>query len=106
MTDLGRLIEAVEAGAEPVDLWLALGSQWNIDTAQRAYRGSLDAALRLHEALLPGWTWELARHAACVRPLISEAENNGRIFGAGSNPARALLIAILRAVKAQQEAGK
>ena len=111
MTDRDRLIEAVEAGAwadksdvqnfyrhcevvfpkDDRELWI---------DAFNAYNGSLDAALRLHEALLPGWRWNAwAVGGATVWNDIANvhtAEN--------SNPARAWLLAILRALKAKGDA--
>ncbi len=106
MTPLDDLIAAVEAGVEPVELWLALGSQRNIDRAQEACRGSLDAALRLHEALLPGCGWDIWRTLdhlpngmsrkmyGCNLPMTDTAYTD--------NPARSWLLAILRALKAKE----
>ena len=101
MTPLDDLIAAVEAGVEPVELWLALGSQRNIDRAQEAYRGSLDAALRLHEALLPGWDYCID-DVQRTKPLVYVQDDGGPTFdGEAANPARAWLLAILRALKAK-----
>jgi hypothetical protein len=105
MTDLDKLIEAVDAGSEPVDLWLNLGSQWNIDRAEEAFHGSLDAAHRLHEALLvdrvTGVSLEIYGDTTYVA--IFWGENNETVKGLteGNNPARAWLLAILRALKAK-----
>lgn len=61
---LDKLIKAIEAGAIPLsdlDAFIpSLGLNTQGNDAHSAYRGSLDAAKALHEALLPGWMW-LAR---------------------------------------------
>lgn len=105
MSDMDRLIEAVEAGA---DLGLtglaydALGTREQANRASDAFHGSLDAAKRLHDALLPGWKWDVMSDGqVCL-------QKGGR-FVSGShvrkadNPARAWLLAILRAVKAKAQ---
>ena len=121
MTDLDKLIAAVEAGTATDD---AIGSvfspndipSWHLNQlARNAFDGSLDAALRLHEALLPGW---VARHtwggplvklptAAPIpythvfRPRMSEEDDplgESSSGYRGDNPARAWLLAILRAM--------
>lgn len=56
---IAALIEAVEAGtATTRDFIDAFGRipMGNDIEAYNAYNGSLDAAMALHEALLPGWT--------------------------------------------------
>lgn len=111
MTDLNKLIAAVEAGALPEAVFHGSSSireHWayttGLDAEQRrwvylAYNGSLDAALRLHEALLPGWGWVLdmmdGETAAHVYSPFG-----AKHFGADSTiPARAWLLAILRALQ-------
>ena len=110
MTDMERLIEAVEAGNDDevnerlrhmASASRDVGNHWPIHDARAAYRGSLDAALALHDALLPGWEWNIdAGDGAYV-------ENRGD-FGSPINgdiadkPARAWLLAILRAKAAQK----
>jgi hypothetical protein len=110
--DLERLIEAVEAGTASTMRFEDCGFDgW----AELAYHGSLDAALRLHEALLPGWGWAVdwrddgfvmawlspnlnrmpeAERAAA--PLVDERNYSGK-------PARAWLLAILRAMAKREE---
>lgn len=99
MTNLQRLIEAVECGGDiypsnfPKDF---KGKQWAI----RAHEGSLDAAKALHDALLPGWRFE-------VRVSNAEVWSSYKLaFSAEviDNPARAWLLAILKAYQAQQDA--
>ena len=110
MTDLDALIEAVEAGTIPShDLdafipWRGLDTQTN--DSHDAYRGSLDAAKRLHEALLPGWGWDVCDDGeARVFEYTSSADSapfDDYIGVRRDNPARAWLLAILRADKALQ----
>ena len=96
MTDrkqsLQELLEKVGAGDET---WVHLPRipELHTDLVWKAWSGSLDAALALHNAVLPGWMfWRTDRGRFCVG--IGFAE-----FGAiGPNPARAWLIAILRAL--------
>lgn len=104
MTDLDRLIEAVEAGALPGDatgadygLPPALTGSPTMMTIYAAFSGSLDAALALHDALLPGWDWGVWNGEAMVSS--ADAEDH---FGEASNPARAWLLCILRAKAAQE----
>lgn len=112
------LIEAVEAGeagwnrlatiAEdvilPKEAELAVRSKYAA-LAATAYCGSLDAALALHAALLPGTKWIAGSDAetsaggfariVCRRHRpMAEAHDQ-------PTPARALLLAILRAVEAE-----
>lgn len=103
MTDLDRLIEAVEAGDDNVfrrcnraafstpaqDISLQLREE----DCRHAYRGSLDAALSLEEALLPGWEWGRMNDRMFV-------ERGGSVFSErGPNPSRALLLAVLKAYR-------
>lgn len=89
---LRKLIEAVEAG-------IALAPQIH-DTLGRsglhgisAYNGSVDAAIALCEALLPGWIW--GRYANGVM-WVAKRPHTVRA-PAHMAPARALLLAVLRA---------
>jgi hypothetical protein len=110
---IDKLIEAVEAGMLPAAVFHGCsGSRghWAYDTGlgaeQRkwvflAYNGSLDATKALHDALLPGWEWNIdAGDGAYV-------ENRGD-FGAPYTadipgmPARAWLLAILKAKQAEE----
>lgn len=64
-----------------------------------AYNGSLDAAKDLHDALLPGWkvtTIIDARSHVCVESVSHTG------CALSDNPARAWLLAILRALIAQE----
>jgi hypothetical protein len=128
--DLERLIAAVEAGdfdasnirparfnafIDACEVTLPQDVRGLTTAAWQAYNGSLDAALRLHEALLPGWGWAVdwrddgfvmawlspnlnrmpeAERAAA--PLVDERNYSGK-------PARAWLLAILRAMAKREE---
>lgn len=103
MSALDDLIKAAEDGARP---WREPDdSNWPYARfALEAFDGSLDAALRLHEALLPGWKWGVGFGVetgfASVCP--PGQSRNGSITVNGINPARAWLLAILRALKSQE----
>ena len=106
MTELDKLIEAVESGTIPRhDLdafipWRGLDTQTG--DSHDAYRGSLDAAKRLHDALLPGWGWDLCDDGeAKVFEYTFSAEEYVGVCR--DNPATAWLLAILRAVKAKAQ---
>ena len=121
MTDLEALIAAVDAGLS----WPADSEQWDtigvdgMDAAD-AYNGSLDAALRLHEALLPGWRWVTrnTEQGDVDRGECEEGDSGfANIWEKGSpnygdehhyafasTPARAWLLSILRVLKAKGDA--
>lgn len=65
----------------------------------RAFNGSLDAAKRLHDALLPGW-WATLRYS--TRPLVTVGNVDEEFRAQNDELARAWLLAILRAL--EQEA--
>ena len=111
ITALDELIKAVEAG----DKWIsvkaaaAFDDKGNAVMACRAYGaewnherpGSLDAAKALHDALLPGWGYRVSPgYAIVMHPRLSgpAVEKDAT---AQENPARAWLLAILRAYRAQ-----
>lgn len=105
MSDLDKLIAAVEAGNTDRMMMLlhaVPARQWQ--QSRDAYHGSLDAAKALHDALLPGWSWQhglavggRGSYAATVW-LAHENDSLWKVnFAVSSNPARAWLIAILKA---------
>lgn len=111
MTDLDRLIATIEAGrsarSEPWTVFHASGipaKYWmDVDAADA---GFIDAALRVHDALLPGWGWKLETHkdlsfAWVGAPDSMLFQDYKASFG---NPARAWLLAILRALRAREAA--
>jgi|GEM_PF-1199103 len=73
----------------------------NVREMYHAHSGSLDAAKALHDAVLPGWEWRLRddgqawvwRTAADLHAAYDETET----------PARAWLLAIIRALIWQEE---
>lgn len=103
---LARLIEAVEAGRWDHDaaaawLWTKPGQIYG--WAMEAFNGSLDAAKWLHDALLPGWGWETGINATFVS--IAQVWKSGRDkahAGTSETPARAWLLAILRAMEGRE----
>ncbi len=106
MGDLDKLIAAVEAG----DMWsetqyAVFGNGTDLVNAyQAAFDGSLDAALRLHEALLPGWGWGAGPWGARVWLYSDNPKwdgSNRHEIEMVDAPARAFLLAILRALQAQ-----
>jgi hypothetical protein len=72
--------------------------------AGEAYRGSLDAAKALHEAVLPGWTWVWAGYGqGHVTPREGKYSRLAQSAECKNNPARAWLIAILEALIAKED---
>ena len=100
MNELDMLIEAVEADVMPLDgsSYKLFGDGWM--HVFDAYHGSLDAALALHEALLPGWRWDL--DAACNAGVWNSCDLLPAITGEANTPARAWILAILRAYRSVQ----
>lgn len=102
MTDLDKLIAAVEADTLAPGMARRAVGEKSADVVA-AHFGDLSAALRLHEALLPGWLWMVT--AGEQMASVYENKERGLFFKADSdNPARAWLLAILRALKAQTPA--
>ena len=109
--NLDKLIEAVQAGTlKPLDL-IVLDPEPHA-LAWKAFHGSLDAAKALHDALLPGWSARIWTYAgddadATLRETQvsrSRGERTTEDVDAevdGDNPARAWLLAILRALQAE-----
>jgi hypothetical protein len=108
---LRKLIEAVERGERwaewgTVDCPLGLSSLY----ARNAFNGSLDSVKALHEALLP-MEWEYALYSPSdsyslfqvqlETPAMRLAGGFEPVSGEAANPARAWLLAILKAVEAQ-----
>lgn len=117
---LRGLIETVEAGTATMDDFDAVfppdgkpfkkapKSIASID-AGIAFHGSLDAAKRLHDALLPGWAWMMGnKGTATVIPpehVFAKRGTVGPTCRVDDNPARAWLLAILRALDADPREG-
>ena len=115
MTALDKLIEAVEPGEATPHLVRQvfdtpcqdIARQGIKPTVWMAYKGSLDAALALHEALLPGRTLTVGQnaHHGDWNAWVRYAED-GTILdeytAASDTAARSLLLAILRAYRSVQ----
>ena len=97
-----ELREAVEAGRWDHDaaaawLWTKPGQVYG--WAMEAFGGSLDAAKRLHDALLPDHRWTITPYWASADWKLSSIWAECRVEAKDDNPARAWLIAILRALE-------
>jgi hypothetical protein len=115
MSDLQRLIEAVEVVMDPGLFYCVPQSMADMaETIVSAHYGSLDAALRLHEAMLPGWHVSMDdgqgqdRPFAAVMPPVAKSTVLGtgefdNAEGEASTMARAWLLAILRALAKREE---
>lgn len=104
MTALRKLIEAVEDGAEETLPWRQVFGWDDTLNADAAYNASLDAAKSLHEALLPGWVFDVTNDSAFVVRDGVDWDNarNPQYVGDSEIPARAWLLAILKAHEAKQ----
>ena len=106
---LDRLIEAVEAGVSIN--WMEFTPVTGMENAMHAgnaHHGSLDAALALHEALLPGWIARVTTGSASAGVKYShctvEDWDDGTEVDANNQPtpARAWLLAVLKAYRSMQ----
>lgn len=105
MTDLDKLIEAVEGGnVRPyvIEELASLVFDFRVygDIA-RAYHGSLDAAKALHEALLPGWRWT-RHHDGEIEVWATGVLSRRWGRSDDKDPARAWLLAVLKAYRSLQ----
>ena len=118
---LAELIEKVEAGENPLEISYVVaeatrgvGSYVHI---VHAFHGSLDAAKALHEAVLPGWHYSIdgMTKDGCEAEVFTPPEPAPKPWHCATiirhqhdavlnmhNPARAWLLAILRALYAQE----
>ena len=107
---LRKLIEAVDRGDDFGVIPKAqaalgeIGANYGVgETVCRAFHGSLDAAKALHDALLPGWAWEVCSHDEPAAAIVwNRAKSDREYVGERSedrNVARAWLLAILRALE-------
>ena len=107
-TDLDRLIEAVESG-EMLEMTTVIRSpvvEWG-SMVMASFDGSIDAAVALLEALLPGRNWSLDGGNQPYAVVWTGERNWSANEGAeASNPARALLLATLRAYRSTMESDK
>ena len=106
-TDLDRLIEAVEAGEgnrNDGTLYRLFGDSW-VQAWDVMDRGSLDAAVMLLEALLPEAIWGRSLDGSMWVSLSAKTVTvYGFYLGSSDSPARALLLATLRAYRSTREA--
>ena len=111
MDALDKLIEAVEAGtADKDDHYAAFPTAMKGEHyhAWSAFNGSLDAALALHEALLPGCNqYSIVTDPTCLCVKVAwwpdGLSADKCCYGEGwseDSPSRAWLLAILRAYRA------
>ena len=106
--EAGVLPEAVFHGSSVIRGHWAYTMEFTADQRTKiflAYNGSLDAALALHEAVLPGWEYVITSDTVDVWM----PSNSGMLCDLSvcqgeipDKPARAWLIAILRALIAQE----
>lgn len=104
MSDLGKLIYEVERGSISTD-HLIDAIEHPLDMLGfEAFDGDLNAAKALHEALLPGWEWRLVENRAWVWRTATNLTESGEVEDDAFKglPARAWLIAILKAYRSQE----
>lgn len=107
MTDLDKLIEAVEGGVRlPMDggAYRLFKDGWL--HVFDAYHGSLDAAKALHDALLPGWTRDVDATApecgiTVTLHKVTSFSDSEVISADMPCEARSWILAILKAYRAQ-----
>ena len=109
---LNALLAKVEAGEwdslSALEIWpqgRVVDGEWvhEYSSALRSFEGSLDAAKALHESVLPEWLWSAGQGAtACSWSVFSHREGVRRDC-TSDTPARAWLIAILKALIAMEE---
>ena len=99
--ELIALRDAVRGGVELAELAAVMPCQKTTDLTYSAHRGSLDAAKALHDAVLPGWDWEVAgSNGAAV--FYGPHLHGPAHLAAADTPARAWLLAILEALISQE----
>jgi hypothetical protein len=91
---LRDLLAKVEAGLFFSDL--ARPAELHTDLCWKSFNGETDAAIALCQSVLPGWHWGMDDVGACL--YLGDAYRPKAIFSAKGEPARALLICILRAM--------
>jgi hypothetical protein len=109
MTDAIRALrEAVEAG-KARGRYGQLCDDTGLDAVEvmRAdVSGSLDAALALMQAVLPEWDWNVDNWSGASGAAVHPPHDGEWVFGSADTPARALLLAILKALEASQSSTK
>ncbi len=103
LDSLRALYDAVMAGTLGHDAFCPMWHQDGLCVeADNAYEGSLDAALALHEAVLPGWIWNVVDSETTIWPGYPGDPKDYQTEYAEGNPARSWLLAILSALIAQE----
>ena len=103
---LADMIAQIEAGVWPGKNVLHEINDTYGFNAWRAYEGSLDGAKLLHEAMLPDWIWDVGPQndagqiSACVTLRSDQSVQSCETVY--HNPARAWLLAILRALHSME----
>lgn len=97
--DLDALIEAVEEGEWFGDL--PRPQVLLTDLCWKAFNGSLDAAKSLHDELLSGWTYAFGDDEKGAAGVVARDLQSEEIEAHSENPARAWLLAILKAYREQ-----
>lgn len=75
----------------------------NTDLLWKAYSGSLDAAKALHEAVLPGWFYLIGFGPKGFGTAVSKSKSEPNYEGSADTNARAWLIAIIKALIAEEQ---
>ena len=108
LTDLLVKIEAGEFDARTYPLMkLPQMSMNTFDNIHAAYNGSLDAAMAMHEAVLPDGYWALIETPSFVSIYDkhgSPEHSAAKSVANNPDPARAWLIAIIKALIAEADA--
>ena len=106
---LAELITKVEAGEATYPhgwtFYDVFPHDKNFARVQDSYNGSLDAAKELHEAVLPGWRYMITHGPSGDTVVVAErlGVDVDTIGVALDNPARAWLLAILKALHSMEK---
>jgi hypothetical protein len=105
LTELRDKVKAGNIGVISARSFAALNGGYGVyvdhqaSDAMHAYNGSLDAAKALHEAVLPGWRWQVFALTDCDYVAVLDGPKfSTPEIEAPYNPARAWLLAILEAL--------
>ena len=90
--------------AEAYELAFGLHNR-NLEKVWDAYKGSLDAAMALHEAVLPGrgWFFEAGGTPRMCAGIFHEDVKTPPHIGKADTPSRAWLVAIIKALIAMEK---
>tara|TARA_R110000851_G_scaffold272844_1_gene425568 strand:- start:860 stop:1195 length:336 start_codon:yes stop_codon:yes gene_type:complete len=102
---LQELLAKVEAGGRLPMVGRANHTGLNYIQVMKAHDGSLDAAKALHEAVLEGFSWSVSKHDRAYISRHTDPDDTRtwiEVSAQSDNPARAWLIAIIKALIAQE----